>query len=536
MIMKKIILITAILITANLLFAQIINIPADYPTIEEGIDAATEGDTVLVQPGTYYEDIGIVKNITLASLYLFSGDTAHISQTIIDGNQQGSVIDILSLLPVNFEPTICGFTITNGLGSTPVTIGYGNYGGGILCYSWYENIHDQVKPVLRDLVITNNSAGQGGGIACLNASPLISNVTISNNIATDEIDNPNDGLGGGIYCFDNSSPVLQNVLIDGNIATTGNYASWDGHGGGIYCFDSCHIAMENVKIINNQANGAGGVTAHGAGGGIFVQDSDLEMKNTEISSNTAILGDGNAICFYHANSILTNVTIVDNHINYYSSSGILFRGIENTISITNSILVGNGIEITWLASSDSLEVLNSNIEGGQSGIGGDGTVFWLEGNINEDPMFVMSGDHPYQINDYSPCIDAGTPDTTGLNLPEFDLAGNPRLVNNRIDMGAYEWNMFVGVEEPVINEKARVSIYPNPVNDHLYIDFELESESSITLDICNVSGKRMKAISGQSVAAGAQHFELKMQDLPTGIYFLRLQAGNEVVTKKVVKL
>jgi len=96
--------------------------------------------------------------------------------------------------------------------------------------------------------------------------------------------------------------------------------------------------------------------------------------------------------------------------------------------------------------------------------------------------------------------------------------------------------IITGIPVSSENETLLVNVYPNPVKDQLSIDFKLESESDVIIEICNVSGKRIKAISGQSIASGSQHFELKMQDLPPGIYFLRLQAGNEVVTKKVVKL
>jgi predicted outer membrane repeat protein len=349
------------------------------------------------------------------------------------------------------------------------------------------------------------------GIWMKGSNTIIENVNITNNSSQNE--------GGGMFLW-LSNPTLKNVLVGGNTAP---------NGGGIYMQESGPM-IQNVTISNN--------TATDKGGGIYMSQSSSTLKDVIIDGNSA--NKGGAIHSDNSNPIIQNSTFADNTGVSYYTGGIHCTGGSN-ISLTNSILWENNPEqifIQGVYAQNNVEISYSDIQDGEEGIiiSGTGTFEWLEGNIDEDPMFVMSGDHPYQVNDYSPCIDAGTPDTTGLNLPELDLAGNPRFVNNRIDMGAYEWNMFVGVEEPVINEKARVSIYPNPLNDHLYIDFELESESSITLDICNVSGKRMKAISGQSVAAGAQHFELKMQDLPTGIYFLRLKAGNEVVTKKVVKL
>ena len=116
--MKKLTLVTAIIFIASLLFAQTINIPGDYATIQEGINAANTGDTVLVAPGTYIENIDFYgKNITVASHYLINPDTSLISQTIIDGNQIWGVVTMDA-------GTLNGFTITNGSSYD---------GGGIYC-------------------------------------------------------------------------------------------------------------------------------------------------------------------------------------------------------------------------------------------------------------------------------------------------------------------------------------------------------------------------------------------------------------------
>jgi len=158
-------LITGSLLFTTISFATIINVPADYSTIQSGIDAASNGDTVLVSPGTYTENINYNgKIIVVGSLFLTTSDTSYISSTIIDGGQSGSVVTF-----------------------------------------WYG---EDMTTVLSGFTIKN---GSGGGIYCASSSPSLVNLTISNNLAT--------WNGGGIYCY-NSSPSLINTIVSGN---TGNY-------------------------------------------------------------------------------------------------------------------------------------------------------------------------------------------------------------------------------------------------------------------------------------------------------------------------
>jgi hypothetical protein len=133
--MKTILLLTALSICSGLA-AQIIHVPDDQPTIQQGIYAASDGDTVLVDEGTYYENISFWgKAITVASRFIMDGDTGHISNTIINGSQPvmpdyGSVVTFE--MGEDTTSFLCGFTITGGSGTwisyVPIVTG-----GGILC-------------------------------------------------------------------------------------------------------------------------------------------------------------------------------------------------------------------------------------------------------------------------------------------------------------------------------------------------------------------------------------------------------------------
>jgi len=105
----------------------IIEIPEDYDHIQDGIHAAVPGDTILISPGTYIEEIEIQqKDLTLGSLFLTTGDTTFIRNTILDGD---STLHILTCYGPH-TITISGLTFTNGYGQDAPTPNQW-YGGAI---------------------------------------------------------------------------------------------------------------------------------------------------------------------------------------------------------------------------------------------------------------------------------------------------------------------------------------------------------------------------------------------------------------------
>ncbi|MBI4547812.1 MAG: VCBS repeat-containing protein [Ignavibacteriae bacterium] len=186
---------------------MIIHVPQDQPTIQSAIAFARDGDTVLVSPGTYRENIDFLgKSITVASQFLTTGDKGYIGQTIIQADS-GSVVTFASAeKPVAL---LTGFTITGGTGTV---IGLQVFGGGIfVCGS---------SPTIHGNIITENilfsCSNRGGGVAIKDSSfPRI----LANIITDNQIVGPCTWInyfGGGIWVDATSNPIIGGTLSDGN--------------------------------------------------------------------------------------------------------------------------------------------------------------------------------------------------------------------------------------------------------------------------------------------------------------------------------
>ena len=379
---------TSILFFTPFLFATLIHVPEDVETIQGGIDIAENGDTVLVAPGTYYENIfwPEMNGIKLIG----SGEET----CIIDGNQIESVI--------RFE------------------------------FGDENQIIDNETEINNISIVNGFSPMSGGGIFCNNASPKITYTTI--------IDNKAYFDGGGILCID-SSPKLDNIKIIENSAGLSSDFDGYGFGGGIYCSNGNPIITNSI-ISNNWSNG--NYYIQSAGGGIDFNNSNPVLLNVAIIGNIAQLGSG--ISFHSSNSILIKCTFSNNSFSYSFPSyggGIISKNSE--LTILNSIFWDldefQDIYLSEFGNGSVVTMLYTDFQGGQSNIitNNNGTVNWLEGNLDLDPLFTDTTNGDFTLLPTSPCIDAGTPffvleGDTLVNMSEDEYFGSAP------DMGAYEFN------------------------------------------------------------------------------------------------
>ena len=155
MVFKATLVCLSVLLAAGLAQAGTIRIPADYPTIQAGIDAAVNGDTVLVADGVYTGTGNVNLDFKGKAITVKSENGA--ANCIIDCENIDDTYGFRFFSGEAATAVVEGFTIRNGKAQ---------YGGGIICY--------KSSPTITNNIITGNSANNvGGGISCSASSPAI---------------------------------------------------------------------------------------------------------------------------------------------------------------------------------------------------------------------------------------------------------------------------------------------------------------------------------------------------------------------------
>jgi hypothetical protein len=389
---------------------QTINVPAGQPSIQAAISAANTGDTVLVAPGTYVENINFDgKAITVTS----SGGP---SVTTIDGGAHGSVVTFATGETAN--SILNGFTIRNGLQD-------GLSGGGISI--------SNASPTITGNVITGNHAAVGIGIYVNSGSPLIQNNSIT---ANDQSGAGDGGQGGGGIVVSGSSNSPAAPQIVGNTITNNSVAS-GGNGGGISVWYFSSPLIQGNLIQGNKA--------YNFGGGVALQSYNSPILVQNVIVNNISLGGGSGAGLYVSPSssstqtIVTNNTIAANSA-YDSTSGIDVDGFGQYVTFTNNIIVAaagqNAVSCNSPYSSVS-PIFSYNDAFTVSGSAWAGTCDSTTnpGNFSSDPLFMSPANNDFHLQAASPAINTGN--NSAPNLPSTDFDGNPRLAGT-IDLGAYE--------------------------------------------------------------------------------------------------
>jgi subtilisin family serine protease len=387
-----------------------IHVPGGQPTIQSAINVASNGNTIIVDPGTYTENINFDgKAITLTS----SGGP---SVTTINGGAIDTVVTFRS--GETLASVLNGFTITNGYSQNNSPSGNSGFGGGIFISS--------ASPTITNNVITANKGCDGDGIEIYVGSPLIQSNTISSNIQFA----CSGGSGGGIGILGAGSAQIIGNLIENN--TNSDF------GGGISMSNGSPLIENNIITGNSAFSWGGGVS--------MINGAAPQIIQNIITHNTAGQGGG---AFWDVPGsppgiVVLNNTIAENTTTQDEGSEIYDEGYADSDNqLTNNVIFGDG---------PASPIFCNNAYGGGSATYATNDIFspnaaafagncaspiGTSGNISTDPLFVGAIVGNYRLQPGSPAIDIGNNAASGLPSTDFD--GNARIYNGTVDLGAYEY-------------------------------------------------------------------------------------------------
>ena len=158
-------------------------------------------------------------------------------------------------------------------------------------------------------------------------------------------------------------------------------------------------------------------------------------------------------------------------------------------------------------------------------------------NISEEPMIIDPTNGQgidfdalnanWQLDDNSPCVNAGNPETSEYDLPEFDYYGNIRIYGGRVDMGASENQFVVNIND--IMPKNDINIFPNPCNDFINIETETKIEN---INIFDINGRLV--LTKKYNSSIQKNYEIDCSGLKQGIYYLNIMANNKKVSSNTI--
>lgn len=387
--MRRMLFLSLILLVSlgSVSIAVVRRVPGEYPSIQRAINDCNDGDTVIVNPGIYYETINFSgKNIVLTSTD--PNDPKVVGYTIINADGDGTVVTFENRETSN--AVLTGFTITGGFGTlSEWSDEYYKqfYGAGIYCAGG-------ASPTITRNVITNNHGpfsdqqvgdrwvstySDGGGIYCSGGATITHNVIYNNSAFS----------GGGIAA--NYSSVANNIIYR-------NSAYW---GGGVYTYGG---SLVNNTIVNNDCSKD---PQYGRGGNVYAY-----------------------VSYYD------NLVVANNNICGATSGG----GLYYTMKPRSDVIRFNNV---WSNAPANYGFEDMRTYDAIYGEQADWTGRF--GNISADPLFVDPWGNDFHLQPISPCVSAGDPNAAP-GQTATDMDGDPRLFAMRVDIGADE---HIGYVKPL---------------------------------------------------------------------------------------
>jgi len=459
--------------------------------LAEGIYSTNDGQFFPIGLKPYVKLIGNVDSIlileNLNSRETLSGSRAHCTtienKTIDYGNNNEGADAIILTLSEN--PRLKNINILPHQSTTWKGIGI------------FSNSYYPVGSYLDKIRIQGQSSRFTSGLMLHTVDAVVKGLTIDNCHTTgDEFDSPYSPFyfRGNKLTFENSQILNCSMVYDDPAIVSIGMSHRD---------SSSRLIMNNILVANNQSGGESPVSI------AAFTDSTSLISNCTFANNSG---------GYFAATLKGNIKVSNCIFDNDTPAEIL---IENTQPNFTSVIDFNNNFIRGYPNTFSSVAANQ--------------VSFNDVVLTGDPGFssYLAGDPlSYRLGNSSICRDAGTADTTGLFLPEYDLYGNLRLYGSAIDIGCNEWNNPVTNEDPYLSSPIVVTAYPNPFTNQVNIRYNLDKSSQVKLQVYNLRGQLVKTIISDNQSKGEQLAVWEGCDnsgrhLASGIYFLRMEIDGK---------
>lgn len=394
----------------------------------------------------------------------------------------------------------------------------GSWFGGVLDI----NCCDDVR-ILHSTLQHSVAHERGGAICALDSHVQMQGCAINYNTVYND---DNMYIYGGGGCFLRCDVEMSEMEFRGNKAPTI---------GGALSLDSCSLVLDRSVFVDNM-----GVN----GGGLYLmrsEDKKCFMSNLLFDDNySGHFGGGFAVA--DASPEIYNVLVTNNSSEGVSCNGVFFYG-HCSSRLFNCIVYGNyapeesqHFDTTqmwvWTMDEYAPEFYNCLIEGGLKQIHSAEIIQVFEGIIDADPMFVDAEHHDFRLQEGSPCRDAGLKETPSFVTEGLDLGGLPRVSNQCIDIGPYEYSGTTVLEHAATS---RARLVGNPLRADSRIEFDEAVNGEVTVSFYDMTGhcngnKVLNMESTRYLAVGAM-----VERLASGVCLIEVKGEFGVCTLKAVK-
>jgi len=349
------------------------------------------------------------------------------------------------------------------------------------------------------------------------------------------IDASHTGCWQGIRLYDissiNDTSIFEYCIFEYSKATDDSERYYPFAGGAISIYDFSKLIISNNIFRNNVADFGGAILCSNYSAPVIV--NNLFYENYGLFSGSTIYNS------YSYPKIINNTIVNNSCLNddIFVNTGTIMNFISKPLIVNN--IIWNNPDNYFIPGefweNKIYYTHNNDIEGYES----------ENNNIDFEPSFSGDEEFPYSLTSHSPCINAGTLDFGNYYLPELDLAGNPRISDEQIDIGAFEFQPETDIEkDEFLISNIKIKNCPNPFHSSTTISFDITSENGEDAEIFiyNLKGQKIKPVKNFQIDKSSnQQITWNGRDengnnLSSGIYFLRIETGNFSRNHKMVLL